>query len=85
MFEQQLRAGRDVPDYSRSTLGSVLVSVSLGLADLDLVRFLLAFENETQQAFGIDDLRIVHEMRAFGQLGELSCLKRCRCSLEEPE
>jgi ATP-dependent DNA helicase RecG len=74
MFEQQLRAGRDAPDYSRSTSDSVTVSVPLGSADLDLVRFLLTFENETQQVLGLDDLRIVHEVRAFGSAtgGELS-------------
>lgn len=43
MFEQQLRAGRDTPDYSRSTPDSVIVAVPLGTADLDLVRFLLTW------------------------------------------
>lgn len=74
MFEQQLRAGRHAPDYSRSTSDAVLVSVPLGSADLDLVRFLLTFENDTQRVLGLDDLRIVHEVRAFGSAtgGELS-------------
>lgn len=40
--------------------------MSLGTADLDLVRFLLTFENETQQVLAMDDLRIVHEVRASG-------------------
>lgn len=66
MFEQQLRAGRDTPDYTRSTSDSVVVAVPLGSADLDLVRFLLTFENDTQQELGLDDLRIVHEVRASG-------------------
>ena len=66
MFEQQLRAGRDAPDYRLSTADSVLVSVSLGSADLDLVRFLLTFEDDTQQILTLDDLRIVHEVRASG-------------------
>lgn len=66
MFEQQLRAGRDAPDYSRSTSGSVIVTVPLGSADLDLVRFLLTFENETHQILGLDELRILHEVRASG-------------------
>lgn len=66
MFEQQLRAGREVPSYARSTTDSVLVSVPLGAADLDLVRFLLTFENEQQHSLGLDQLRVVHEIRAIG-------------------
>lgn len=66
MFEQQLRAGRDAPSYARSTTDSVLVSVPLGTADLDLVRFLLTFENEQQRSLGLDQLRVVHEIKAMG-------------------
>lgn len=66
MFEQQLRAGRDAPSYARSTSNSVLVSVPLGTADLDLVRFLLTFENEQQRSLGLDQLRVVHEIKALG-------------------
>lgn len=66
MFEQQLRAGRDTPDYSRSTPDSVVVAVPLGTADLDLVRFLLTWENEHQRALGLDELRVVHEVKAAG-------------------
>jgi ATP-dependent DNA helicase RecG len=66
MFEQQLRAGRDAPDYSRSTSGSVVVSVPLGTADLDLVRFLLTFEDAAQRPLGLDDLRLLHEVKAAG-------------------
>lgn len=66
MFEQQLRAGRDTPDYSRSTSESVVVRVSLANADLDLVRFLLTWENENQRPLFLDELRIVHEVKASG-------------------
>jgi ATP-dependent DNA helicase RecG len=66
MFEQQLRAGRDAPSYARSTTDSVLVSVPLGTADLDLVRFLLTFENEQQRSLGLDQLRVVHEIKGIG-------------------
>ena len=74
MFEQQLRAGRDVPDYSHSTTDSVVVTVPLGVADLDLVRFLLTWENEHQRALSLDELRIVHEVKASGSsaIAELS-------------
>lgn len=66
MFEQQLRAGRDAPDYSRSTPDSVVVTVPLGTADLDLVRFLLTWEDERQHPLSLDELRVVHEVKAFG-------------------
>ncbi len=66
MFEQQLRAGRDAPSYARSTTNSVLVSVPLGTADLDLVRFLLTFENEQQRPLGLDQLRVMHEIKELG-------------------
>ncbi len=66
MFEQQLRAGRDVPDYSRSNSESVVVTVPLGNADLDLVRFLLTWENQRQQPLSLDELRLVHEVKSSG-------------------
>lgn len=66
MFEQQLRAGRDAPDYSRSTSDSVIVTVPLGTADLDLVRFLLTFENENQRALDLGELRVMHEVKVSG-------------------
>src|SRR5690625_4244417 len=59
MYEQQLRAGRDAPDYSRSTPDSVVVAVSLAGADLDLVRFLLTWEDENQHPLTLDELRMV--------------------------
>jgi ATP-dependent DNA helicase RecG len=69
MFEAQLRAGREAPDYSRSTSDSVIVSVPLGTADLDLVRFLLSFENQSHRLLSLDELRIVHEVKASGSAG----------------
>lgn len=71
MFEQQLRAGRDTPDYSRSTAESVMVSVSLAHADLDLVRFLLTWENANQHPLSLDELRIVHEVKSTGAVTSL--------------
>lgn len=71
MFEQQLRAGRDVPDYSRSNAESVVVTVPLGKADLDLVRFLLTWENQHQQPLSLDALRLVHEVKSSGSATSL--------------
>ncbi len=66
MFETQLRAGRDAPDYSGSSSAMVSVSVPLGTSDLDLVRFLLTFENDRQRSLTLDELRVVHEVKAGG-------------------
>ncbi|ALG86315.1 DNA glycosylase AlkZ-like family protein [Gordonia phthalatica] len=66
MFEQQLRAGRSAPDYARSTDAGVIVSVPLGNADLDLVRFLLTWEDDQQHPLNLDELRIVHEVKSSG-------------------
>ncbi|BBY33716.1 AAA family ATPase [Mycolicibacter minnesotensis] len=71
MFEQQLRAGRDVPDYSRSSAESVVVTVPLGNADLDLVRFLLTWENQQQQPLSLNELRLVHEVKSAGSATSL--------------
>ena len=75
MFESQLRAGREAPDYSGSTWSMVTVSIPLGAADLDLVRFLLSFESDRQRPLTLDELRVVHEAKAGGsatnaELGE---------------
>lgn len=66
MFEQQLRAGRAEPDFSRTTSASVVVAVALGSADLDLVRFIVTWENEHTQTLPLDDIRVIHEVKAFG-------------------
>lgn len=75
MFESQLRAGRDAPDYSGTSSSMVTVSIPLGTSDLDLVRFLLTFENDHQRVLTLDELRVVHEVKAGGsatnaELGE---------------
>lgn len=66
MFESQLRAGRDAPDYSRSNSELVTVSVPLGTSDLELVRFLAALQSERQKDLSLDQLRLVHEVRTSG-------------------
>jgi ATP-dependent DNA helicase RecG len=66
MFESQLRAGRDAPDYTGSTSSIVTVTIPLGTSDLDLVRFLLSFENDRQRALTLDELRVVHDVKAGG-------------------
>nr|NLI51295.1 MarR family transcriptional regulator [Propionibacterium sp.] len=66
MFEAQLRAGRDVPDYGATNLDSVSVTIPLGTSDLDLVRFVLTFEDARQRALTLDELRILRELKTSG-------------------
>jgi len=66
MFASQLRAGRDAPDYSRSTARSVSLLIPIGRADLDLVRFILTYEHDAQRPLRMDDLRVVHQIRVVG-------------------
>jgi ATP-dependent DNA helicase RecG len=74
MFEAQLRAGRDVPDYGATNLDAVSVTIPLGTSDLDLVRFLLSFEDVRQRALSLDELRILRELKTAGSttLSELA-------------
>lgn len=66
MFATQLRAGRGVPDYSKTTSNAVQATLPTGESDLDLVRFILNYENRTQRTLGLDDLRLVHHLRLVG-------------------
>ena len=66
MFETQLRAGRDIPDYSRSNDAGVTVIVPVGGSDLDLIRFLVSYENSARSPLGLDELRLLHEIRSGG-------------------
>lgn len=66
MYLTLLRAGRGGPDYGRSTERSVSVSIPTSGADLDLVRFIVSFEEQQQTNLTIDQLRILHEVKAMG-------------------
>lgn len=68
MFESQLRAGRELPSYALTTADSVVLSVPLGTTDLELVRFLAASQHESQSDLSLDQLRVVHEIKAAGAL-----------------
>ena len=66
MFEAQLRADRDAPDYGATNLDAVSVTIPLGTSDRDLVRFLLTFEDARQRALTLDELRILRELKTSG-------------------
>ncbi|KAA1380316.1 RNA-binding domain-containing protein [Aeromicrobium fastidiosum] len=68
MFDALLRTGRAEPDYSRSTDRSVTVSFEISEVDLEMTRFILQREDETQREFSLDELRVLHELRTYGTL-----------------
>lgn len=69
MFDVMLRAGRDVPDYSRTTEVAVTASTAIGRADTDFVRFVLGVEDRDQRSLSLSELLTLRELRRSGPLG----------------
>lgn len=82
MFDALLRTGRTEPDYSRSTDRSVTVSFDVSAADLQMTKFVLQREDETQREFSLDELRVLHELRTYGALQTTDLIDALR--LDEP-
>ncbi len=61
-FASQLALGRPAPDYSRSTLNSVVAHVRSGPVDRELASFLAQARQDGQQ-FSLEDLLTLHEVR----------------------
>ncbi|MDN5796976.1 MAG: AAA family ATPase [Intrasporangium sp.] len=66
MFDSQLRAGRDEPDFTKSTSRSVTLTIGTGTANIDFVRFILSYEDETQRPLNLPELRLLHRLVAVG-------------------
>lgn len=66
MYDHLLRAGRGIPDYTRSSTELVEVVVPAADADLEFVRFVVEFEDSRSQAFHLDELRVLHELKEAG-------------------
>ena len=60
IFEGQLRNGRPVPDYSRSTDAAVVVVLPGGAASLEFTRFVIEQE-QAGRRLSLDDLLILNE------------------------
>lgn len=81
MFQSQLRAGRGGPDYSSSNERSVIVTVPTADADLDLVRFVLEYEDDAQVVLSLPQLRILYELKVMGP----QALAELMGALRQPE
>lgn len=66
MYLQLLRAGRGAPDYSGSNNHAVIVQMSTSDTDLELVRFVLEYEESSGHVLALTQLQILHELRAMG-------------------
>jgi ATP-dependent DNA helicase RecG len=66
MYRQMLRAGRSEPDYSATNQSAVIVTVTTSGADLEMVRFIIEYEDSTSSTLSLDQLRILHEVKVMG-------------------
>lgn len=66
MYAFLLRAGRGEPDYSQTTADHVVVRIPTADSDLELVRFLVEFEDQNGRQFSLPELRILHDLKDAG-------------------
>lgn len=66
MYLQLLRAGRGVPDYSATNSNAVIVQISTSHADLEMIRFILEYEETSGRVLHLPQLQILHELKAMG-------------------
>lgn len=66
MYVQLLRTGRGVPDYSATNANAVIVQISTSDADLEMVRFVLEYEDADGRVLLLPQLQILHELKAMG-------------------
>lgn len=66
MYVQLLRTGRGVPDYSATNANAVIVEISTSDADMEMVRFVLEYEDADGRVLLLPQLQILHELKAMG-------------------
>lgn len=66
MYDQLLRTGRSVPDYSATNTNAVIVQISTSDADMEMVRFVLEYEDADGRVLPLPQLQILHELKAMG-------------------
>lgn len=81
MYVQLLRTGRGVPDYSTTNSHAVIVQISTSDADLEMVRFVLEYEDQGGRALLLPQLQILHELKAMGPLTTAELIE----SMREPQ
>lgn len=66
MYLQMLRLGRNAPDYSATNDKAVIVAIPTSDADLEMVRFVIEYEESAQSRLTLLHLRVLHELKAVG-------------------
>lgn len=66
MYQQLLRAGRGEPDYTTTNERAVIVTIATSDADLEMVRFVVEYEDSTGSVLSLHQLRILHELKVMG-------------------
>jgi ATP-dependent DNA helicase RecG len=66
MFEALLRLGRSGPDYSASNEKTVVVSIPTSDADLEMVRFVVEYEDSVGAALPLRQLWLLHILKEGG-------------------
>ncbi|WP_353649792.1 RNA-binding domain-containing protein [Nakamurella sp. A5-74] len=66
MYGQLLRWGRAGPDYSLTNDTSVVVEIPTSDADLEMVRFVIDFEDSASVRLPLDQLRLLHQLKDVG-------------------
>lgn len=66
MYVQLLRTGRGAPDYSATNTSAVIVQISTSDTDLEMVRFVLEYEDSDGRVLLLPQLQILHELKALG-------------------
>lgn len=66
MYLQLLRLGRNAPDYSATNDKAVIAAIPTSDADLEMVRFVIEYEDSEQSRLTLLHLRVVHELKAVG-------------------
>jgi ATP-dependent DNA helicase RecG len=62
MFAEQLRVGREAPDYGRSSADHVVAVLPGGPANLAMTRWVLEQEQQTGRPLGLSDLQVLAEL-----------------------
>ncbi|MDQ1294232.1 MAG: ATP-dependent helicase RecG, partial [Actinomycetota bacterium] len=62
MFAEQLRVGREAPDYGRSSADHVVAVLPGGPANLAMTRWVLEQEQQTGKPIGLSDLQVLAEL-----------------------
>lgn len=66
MYLQMLRLGRNAPSYAATNDKAVIVAIPTSDADLEMVRFVIEYEESAQLRLGLLHLRALHELKAVG-------------------